>query len=472
MNPDIHPIEWTRERILAATGGNPICVSGDRVFHGVSIDSRTIGTNDLFVAITGQNHDGHRFVSQVLDQGVRGFVLNNKNAEAIALVKEKNGLCVVVEDTTKALGQLASFQRQESGVRLVAITGSNGKTSTRAMTAAVLEQQFTTLSTQGNFNNDIGLPLTLLRLSREHQWAVVEMGMNAPGEIARLAAIAKPDLGIITNVAAAHLEGLGSIENVAKAKAELFDALEPGCQALINVDDSLVAGLENLCRCEVMTFGTAERARIRAMNIRIDRGKVTFDLHAQGNSIPVALNTPGRFMVSNALAAAATGILAGLDLGAIKKGLESFEPVYGRMRILNSPRGFFVIDDTYNANPSSMMAAIGTLCDLKEEAKGILVAGDMRELGNETDDLHRSVGAFAAHKKVDGIYGFGEKAQLIISEAVRQGLRKESVFTGSKKEIIASLSKKLENGDWVLVKGSRTMAMEEIVKELMVLNGA
>jgi len=471
MDSDIRPISWTLERLLTATGG--ICMSGSegQVFEGVSIDSRSIKKTDLFVAITGQNHDGHGFVEHVLSLGVRGFVLNSKNVDAIACVTNKGCVCVAVEDTTRALGAMASLQRKESGVKLVAITGSNGKTSTRAMTAAILEKRFTTLSTQGNFNNEIGLPLTLLRLSTEHQWAVVEMGMNAPGEISRLAGIAKPDLGIITNVAPAHLEGLGSIENVARAKAELLDALDPDKRALLNMGSPLFEALATHCRCKLFTFGLSDNAQIRASDIRSETRNVVFNLHALGKSIPVVLNTPGRFMVENALAAAGVGILAGMDLETIKRGLGAFKPVHGRMQIHKSSRGFFVIDDTYNANPHSMMAAIDVLCDLKGDAKGILVAGDMGELGTSTDELHRSVGKFAVRKRVDEIYLVGEKARLIGNAAISDGFNKNSVFTGSKKEIIGTLSKNLEHGNWVLVKGSRFMAMEDIVNDIMVLNG-
>lgn len=472
MTVDVKPRTWTLERLLAATGGHRVCGSGERVFEGLGIDSRTIGKHEVFLAITGQNHDGHHFVSHVLEQGVRGFVVNRENKRALGLIQAcPDTVCVAVDDTTRALGALGALQRRESGARLVAITGSNGKTSTRAMTAAVLEQGFSTLSTRGNFNNEIGLPLTLLRLSSDHQWAVVEMGMNAQGEIARLADMARPDLGIITNVAPAHLEGLGSIENVARAKAELLDALPPEGHALLNADDPLVATLADHCRCRVLTFGSSHRADIQSRNIRVDQGTVRFDLCALGKRVPVTLNTPGRFMVSNALAAAGVGLLAGLDPEAVKTGLESFEPVNGRMRVLKSPKGFFVIDDTYNANPASMMAAIGTLRDLKGTGRGFLVVGDMRELGAQSDELHRSVGAFAVRNGVDRLFAFGDKAGLIAEEALAQGLDQRSVFAGSKHDIIASLRETLDRGDGVLVKGSRTMAMEDIVLKLMDLNG-
>lgn len=472
MLTDPKPLPWTLGRLLSATSGERICGSEETVFAGLSIDSRAIGIEDLFLAIRGQNHDAHRFVGQVLDKGVRGFVVDRNRREAIDLIRSRPGtVCVAVDDTTRALGALGSFQKKESGVRLVAVTGSNGKTSTRAMTAAVLGQTFCTLSTRGNFNNEIGLPLTLLRLSSEHQWAVVEMGMSATGEITRLADLAKPDIGIVTNVAPAHLEGLGTIENVARAKAELLDALPAGGRAVLNIDDSRVAAMASHCRCPVITIGLTDDAAIQGRNIRIEQNRVAFDLCIDKHIVPVALNTAGRFMVHNALAAAGVGLAAGLDVSAIARGLSSFEPVHGRLAIRQSPRGFWVIDDSYNANPGSMTAAIETLVDLKGSGRGFLVAGDMRELGQETDDLHRNVGAAAVRMGIDGIYGFGEKAGLIIEEALHHGMAPASVLAGSKQDIVTALFDTVKTGDWLLVKGSRSMAMEEIVTALMVPNG-
>ena len=472
MQPIISPLAWTGERLVTATGGDRVCSGAGLIFKGVSIDSRTIGSDDVFVAIRGANHDGHRFIPDLIAKGIRGFLIEKSKADMLSGVDRQSIVCVAVDDTVQALGALGSYQKRESAVKLVAITGSNGKTSTRAMTANVLETRYKVLATQGNFNNEIGLPLTLLRLGQGHEWAVAEMGMNSPGEIARLASIARPDMGIITNVAEAHLEGLGSIENVARAKAELLDGLGPDQTAILNGDDPMFPELEKHCRCRVLVFGTTDRADIRAGSITFSEGRVSFMLNAGGSAVNVTLNTPGSFMVSNALAAASAGIVAGLDLGDIKKGLESFVPVYGRVQVTKSPAGFHVIDDTYNANPQSMMAAINTLCDLKGENRGFLVLGDMKELGEHSDRLHRKIGSFAAEKNIHAIFTYGEKARLIADEALIKGFNEKSVFTGSKKEIIETLSKKLKQGDWVLVKGSRSMAMEEIVKDLLVLNGA
>ncbi|GAB6097275.1 UDP-N-acetylmuramoyl-tripeptide--D-alanyl-D-alanine ligase [Desulfatiferula olefinivorans] len=472
MLTDPCPLPWTLDRLLTATCGKRICGSGAMTFTGLSIDSRSIDAGDLFLAVRGQNHDGHRFVGQVLSKGIRGFVVDRNRTEAIDLIRSlPDTVCVAVADTVAALGAMGALQKKESGVRLAAVTGSNGKTSTRAMTDAVLSQAFCTLATRGNFNNEIGLPLTLLRLSADHQWAVVEMGMSAAGEIATLAGLAKPEIGIVTNVAPAHLEGLETIDNVARAKAELIEALPADGRAVLNIDDPRVAAMVSCCPCPVITVGLTDGATVTGQNIRLDRGRVRFDLHIGGKSAPVTLNTSGRFMVSNALAAAGAGLAAGLDIPTIARGLSSFEPVHGRLAIRQSPRGFRVIDDSYNANPGSMAAAIETLIDLKGSGRGVLAVGDMKELGNDSDTLHRSMGAFAAAAGVDGIYGFGDKAALIIEEAVRRGMDAASVFTGTKQDIVAALKDRLGEGDWILVKGSRSMAMEEIVTALMAPNG-
>jgi UDP-N-acetylmuramoyl-tripeptide--D-alanyl-D-alanine ligase len=472
---DITPLPFTGERIIGATNGEPSGTSAGFLFKGVSIDSRAITADDLFVAIRGENHDGHRFIPDLLEKGVKGFVIEQRmKRELFPAFKAKNAFAVSVDDTVKALGRLAASQKNEAKVRLIAVTGSNGKTSTRAMTSSVLETGFKVLATQGNFNNEIGLPLTLLRLGKGLDWTVAEMGMNAPGEIERLAAIAGPDIGIITNVAEAHLEGLGSIENVAKAKAELLDALGPDKTAILNADDRMFPELLKHCRCRVLTFGTSEKADVQAGKVRIEKGRVVFNLSTDLGTGTVTLNTPGPFMVMNALSAACAGMTAGLSFDLIKKGLESFVPVYGRVQVTESPMGFHLIDDTYNANPQSMMAAIDTLCGLKGDRPGYVILGDMKELGEFSDSLHRKIGAYAAEKKVDAIFTFGEKARLIGDEAIKKGFDEKSVFTGSKKEIIETISKKLgpeEQEAWVLVKGSRSMSMEEIVKDLLSLNG-
>lgn len=469
MANNISPIPWTPGRILEATGGELLCGNPAHRFAAVSIDSRTVSPDELFVAIKGENHDGHSFIESVMKMDIQGFVIENNNKKNLPMAKlEQSGVtCIAVENTTKGLGDLARFQKKSANVKLIAITGSNGKTSTRALTASVLEQRYKTLATSGNFNNEIGLPLTLLRLGHEHEWAVVELGMNAPGEIRRLGMICQPDMGIITNIGEAHLEGLGSLDNIAAAKGELIETIKPGGAAILNSDDPMLVKLAGKSRANIHFYGFSEKASVKAEAPVCINEKVSFDLITDSDAIPVELNTPGLFMISNALAAATAGKLAGISAEDIKKGLEQFKPVGGRMNITRSNKGVMVIDDTYNANPDSVMAAISTLKHLKGENRGIVVIGDMFELGSMADELHKKIGAFAAENDVEELYATGDLSSFVADGAQSCGMTDDSVFTGTKKEIISSLSQRLKESDWVLIKGSRSMAMEEIVQELL-----
>ncbi len=467
MKTNITPIPFTPLRMQKATGGELLCNNPKSVFKSVSINSRDIGKEALFVAIEGNNHDGHDFVNNVIESGIKGIIID-KTRQALFPIDDwqKEGItCLAVDNTVKALGKLALSQRLESGVKLIAITGSNGKTSTRAMTASIFETKYKTHATSGNFNNEIGLPLTLLKLGSEHEWAVVELGMNAPGEITRLADICRPDIGIITNAGAAHLEGLGTIENVARAKGELLPAVNEKGAVIINAALPLLAELTDNLKPTVYLFSDSE-STVTASEIKADNGYVGFRLTIKEKSEPVNLNTPGLFMVSNALAAATAGMVAGLDIKTIRDGLENFSPVKGRINIIETSKGYNLIDDTYNANPDSMMAAITTLKSLKGTHRGIFVMGDMMELGKSTEYLHEKTGSFCAESSIEELYITGKNANFVADGARKAGMNTDYIFTGSKKEIINSLLKKLNKNDWVLVKGSRSMAMEDILKGL------
>jgi UDP-N-acetylmuramoyl-tripeptide--D-alanyl-D-alanine ligase len=380
--------------------------------------------------------------------------------------QQKGGATVAVADTTRALGDMAAFNRKRSRISVVAITGSNGKTTTRQMTAAVISQQFSTLATAGNFNNQIGLPLTLLGLEPAHQWAVVELGTNNPGEIARLTEICTPNVGVITNIGPAHLEGLGSIEGVAQEKGSLLKGLPPNGNAVLNADDSRVRRLARQAACEVLLYGFAPEAAVRAEDVAAAGAGTSFTLQLASESISIRLNASGRFMVTNALAAAAVGTLLELPAGKIKAGLEAFVPVSGRMNIQHTAQGIHIIDDTYNANPDSMKAALTTLKTMRAAARGIFVAGDMLELGPQAPALHSRVGALAAQSGISRLYACGAHAESVAAGARKAGLPAASAVVGSREEIIADLIGWLKPGDWVLVKGSRGMAMEKVVAAL------
>ncbi len=462
------PIPWTQEDIIKATEGEVLSAGSNLLFSGVSIDSRTIAGGELFVAIKGDIHDGHTFVEEVLKLGVKGLIINGHRADRLPCEKwNKAGiLCVAVEDTVKALGRLASYNRRRAAVSVAAITGSNGKTTTRGMTAEVVSRRFETLSTTGNLNNEIGLPLTLLKLSRSHKWAVVELGMNHPGEIERLARISAPDIGIITNIGPAHLEGLNSLEGVMNAKGELIDGIKPDGTAVLNADDEMVMNLARRTSKKILLFGFSDNASIRASLVKVKRHSTSFTLLLPEETVPVDLPVSGRFMVGNALAAASVGYLAGLPAAEIKSGLENSAPEKGRMNIFTLPNGITIIDDTYNANPGSMEAAIKTLSELKADNRGVLIAGDMLELGEHSAKMHEKTGSLCAESGISRLYVTGQFAGNTADGAAGNGMNLNSIVTGSHDDILEDITRWLGAGDWVLVKGSRGMRMEKIVFKL------
>ncbi len=463
------PISWTTGDIIQAADALLLHGDPDRSFASVSIDSRRIGPEDLFVAIRGEVHDGHGFIDDVAARGVRGVLVNLDRAGDFPRDRWE-GMDVTVAavaDTTRALGDLAAFHRKRSGASIVGITGSNGKTSTRRMIASVLSRRFRVLSAEGNLNNEFGLPLTLLRLEKGHEWGVVELGMNHPGEIARLAQICKPDVGVITNIAPAHLEGVGDLEGVMKAKGEIVDGLAPGGIAALNVDDPMVMRIAERSAKPVLLFGESENAEIRARSIREKGLRVAFKLHLPEADVDIVLKTPGEFMVSNALAAATVGVRLGLTPDEIKAGLEAVPPMKGRMNLLKTDLGVHIIDDAYNANPGSMDAALKTLVRVKGESRGIFVAGDMFELGDQSEALHHEVGKLAARSDLSRLYIAGAYAEAMASGAGEAGFDPGKIFIGGREAILQDLAPRLASGDWVLVKGSRGMRMEKVVDGLM-----
>ncbi len=438
-------------------------------FAGIGIDSRTIGPDDLFVAIAGESHDGHRFVTDVLDRGVKGVVVAGTQVANMPMERMAAGsvVCVAVADTSQALGAMARFNRSRGSHKVLAVTGSNGKTSTRMLMEKVLSQKFTALSTSGNQNNHIGLPLTLFRLAPGHQIVVLELGMNHAGEITQLGRICEPDVGVITNVGPAHLEGLGTIENIARAKGELLYTIRSGGSAILNADDPRVAALADTVDGRVIYFGSDHRAQIRADDIHLTDAGLAFTLVTPSGCTPVNLATPARVMVSNALAAAAAAQVMGVPLELIKKGLEAFSPQAGRMGIRMPGRDIRLVDDTYNANPGSMVAAIETLDRMRGGRRTIAVLGDMLELGPQSAVLHRQIGKAVSDARIDRLYVAGRFATAVADGALERQMTTDRIFTGTKDAIIEQLRDQLQAGDLILVKGSRGMAMEQVVEAII-----
>ncbi|MBW2178936.1 MAG: UDP-N-acetylmuramoyl-tripeptide--D-alanyl-D-alanine ligase [Deltaproteobacteria bacterium] len=458
-------MSWETVDILEAANGT--ILQGDKglSFSGISIDSRTIKKDELFIAIKGDVYDGHHFLKEVTNKGIHGFVINAHMSESINLneYKTKEIVFISVNDTFRALGDLAGYKRKNSDVFVVGITGSNGKTSTREMTASIMSQHFNTLTTSGNFNNEIGLPLTLFKLNDSHEWAILEMAMNKPGEIKRLSEICLPDIGVITNIGPAHLEGLGSIEGVMHAKGELLETLTPHGTAILNADDPMTPTLAIKTEADILLFGLSEKADIRADKIKETNHGTHFTLTLPSQQVPIDLKVPGSFMVSNALAAAAVGHLLKLSPDTIKKGLENFIPVPGRMNILTTKNNIHIIDDTYNSNPGSMAAAIHTLNALRKGHRAVIVAGDMCELGDASQLSHKQIGSLSGQSNIDKLYITGAFAKDMAAGAREADMDEKNIFIGNKDDIIHHLIDWLKPDDWILVKGSRAIGMETVV---------
>jgi murE/murF fusion protein len=489
------PIEWCEKDLVQALAQDPaidtLNKSGQSnepgqpvIFSRINTDSRTITPTQIFLALKGETFDGHNFIPDLVEKGIQGFVAEKGYLAALKPVlaekiKTKPVLFFEVTDTLNALGRLARYQRLRSHVKLIAITGSNGKTTTRKITQEIFKTRFHTLATQGNFNNEIGMPLTLLNLSWAHEWAVIEMGMNHPGEISRLAQIACPDIAIVTNTAGAHLEGLKTADNVARAKGEIFEHVQKNGHAILFADDKRRDILEACARKnknidEIIFFGSSPHKNLEtkitpdigAEKIEINGQTTHFTIEDKNGRVCYSIGSPAPFMVTNALAAIAAARIAGISSQGIRTGLEAFTPVAGRMKIDQLPNGINFIDDTYNANPASMTQALNTLGLMAREKKAFAILGDMLELGPDSDQLHRQIGHLAAEANLAHLYLFGEQTAHLMSGALERGFSKNSIFWGTKQEIGRLVMQQARKGDWILLKGSRGMAMETIISDM------
>ncbi len=445
--------------VAEITGGHLMQNGASVELLGFSTDSRTLQPGDLFIPLRGDNFDGHDHMAQAIQRG------------AVACLSEEmiGGLLVPVikvTDTLKALGDLAAAVRRQFAGPVIGITGTSGKTTCKEMLAAILDDIGPGLKSAGNFNNLIGVPLTLFGLQPEHRWAVVEMGMSARGEIARLAEIATPKIGLITNVGAGHLENFDGISGVARAKGELLIHLPTDGVALINTDDPEVCMLPVANGVRRVLFGTGSDAAIRADRISTHNGSVSFDLQIDNAVQRVLLPLPGRHNVANALGAAAVATVLGVGLKEVVAGLEAFKPCPGRMELLELPDDIVVLEDSYNANPLSVHAALDALHDLGSPGRRIAVLADMLELGSSAAELHHQIGTVAA-ERADWLFTFGPLAAEIARGAVEAGLPDDRVFVAqSRDELVARLLKMLQSGDRVLIKGSRGMRMEKVTDAL------
>jgi UDP-N-acetylmuramoyl-tripeptide--D-alanyl-D-alanine ligase len=457
----------TAGEIAVAAKGALLAGSARRVIAGVTTDTRTLRPGELFWALVGERFDGHEFMGAALERGAAGVVGEKARVEAMTL--PQGCVAVAVEDPLTALGNLASWWRHAHRAEVAALTGSAGKTTTKEMAAAVLDLNGTTLRNRGNFNNLIGLPLTLFALGEEHRYAVLEMGMNRPGEIGRLTEIADPEVGLITNVARAHLEGVGDIRDVARAKGELLDRMRREATAVLNGDDALLMAEARRFQGNVVTFGLGSGNRVRAERVRpLGRGGARFDLVEGEDRTEIRLRVPGRQNVLNALAASAVACSLGVDLKTVSQGLERFKGVPGRFTVLDLPGGGILVDDTYNANPSSLEAALDSLADLTGgQGRVIVCLGDMLELGRETVSAHLEAGEMAAERGAAHLLVLGEQADHVIRGALDRGFAAERAHRmRDHEEMVNGIMDLLEDGDVVLIKGSRGMRLEKVVERV------
>jgi len=446
-------MNWLLSRVAQAVDGR--LVGADLPLSGVSTDTRAIAAGQLFIALRGERFDAHDFLAPAVASGATALLVADETKLPAGVS------AVVVDDTRLALGRLAAAWRAQFDIPVIAVTGSNGKTTTKEMIAAILKAAFgdAVLATRGNLNNDIGLPLTLLGLNATHRAAVIEMGMNHPGEIAYLAPLGAPTVALVTNAQRAHLEGMGDLDEVAREKGSIFAGLQANGVAVINADDAYAETWRAMAAPHaVRTFGVDHAADVFG-KVRQHGLETALEVGAPEGEAAIRLSIPGRHNARNAMAAAAACLAAGLPLSAVLAGLESFAGVKGRLQRRSGKNGAEILDDTYNANPDSVRAGIDVLA--ATIGRKLLVLGDMGEIGEASGQYHDEIGGYAKSQGIDRLYALGDAAQ----QAVRNFGEGARHYCNVEK-LIAAVDKELGPETTVLVKGSRFMKMERVADAL------
>lgn len=450
-------------QIIKATGGSLISGLLDIKISGISIDSRTISCGDLFIALKGEKFDGHSFLEEAFKKGAMGAIVSKKFKIQNAKIKDK--IIIKVKDTLKAFGDIAKIYRERFDITLIAVTGSNGKTTTKEMLAHILSNEFKIVKAKASFNNFVGVPLTLLEIKKNTQVVVVEMETNLLGGIRRLCEIARPSIGIVTNIGDTHLEYLNTKEGVYKEKLELIESLPGNGVAVLNFDDPLVKRMTDVAKTQkIISFGIEKRSDLWASKINIKDTFLEFTL----NNHKVRLDTIFKSNVYNALAAIAVAYsVFGLNLETVVAHLREFRFSPMRMELIKL-KDIKIINDSYNANPQSMKEALFTLKNIHTPGRRIAVLGDMLELGEKTSDFHYQVGKLCAACKIDILVTVGNLAQHIANGAKEAGIFEENIFTFDNiQKTIEILPNILKTKDVILIKGSRRMKMEEIVNTVI-----
>ena len=459
--------------ILKCTQGKLIIGDENKICENYSKDTRTLKKGDTFIGIKGDKYDGNLCFKEALDKGADTVIINNTaklNMQDIELFKKQHKNIIQVENTITALGQIATYKRELYGnkLKVIGITGSTGKTSTKDMIANVISQKYKTLKTEGNNNNHIGLPFTILRL-KDEQVAVIEMGMNHLGEISYLTQIAKPDISVITNIGTSHIGNLGSRENILKAKLEILDGMKNKLLVLNNDNDLLNKWIKEYKeKIEIHTFGIKENSEFKAEEIKLNDKDSNFICINKNNKINVSVPVGGIHFILNALCAIAIGNLLNINNEQIINGIKNFKLTSKRMEIHNLKNNITIINDSYNASYESMRASILSLKNMRAKRK-IAVLGDMLELGKFSEKLHRDVGSEIYTNNIDKLFVIGEDAIYIAKEAKKLGFEKENIFIfNDKKTLINKLKESIQSGDAILFKASNSMHLYEIAEEIKV----
>lgn len=455
-------VRFSDSQVCDATGAKKTRAGGRASFDVVCTDSRQIAKGCLFVALKGERFDAHDFLTQAVDAGAAAVMVEAGRAAGLT---GRDVTIFEVKDTLHALGRLGRAHRDRFTFPVGAVTGSNGKTTTKELIASILQTRGPALKTHGNLNNEVGVPLTLFGLEPRHVAAIIEMGMNHPGEIGRLTDVARPDAGLITVVQPAHLEGVGSIEGVALAKGELFEGLGPRATAVVNLDDHRVAAQARRAKGPLLTWGREASADVRLVSVSTQgRDGLSLTISSRGRTVPVALRLVGDHNAMNATGAFAMGLALGYSEDECVRGLESAQAHARRLQLLDAPNHVTVVDDCYNANPASMEAALETLATLASAGRPVAVLGDMLELGHDEATAHAKMG-LRASDRARLLAFFGPRMRAAWEQATKKLGAAARHFTDVA-ELNAWLAAELKAGDVVLVKGSRGMKLERVVDAL------
>lgn len=455
--------EWTAAEAAALVGGRLAQGEPEQRLAGVATDSRRLAAGTLFFALSGERFDGHDFCAAAVDAGAAGVVVSRRKVPV-----PQETVVITVDDPLLALGRLAAVHRRRLPCCVLAVTGSVGKSTTKQCIAAILERVGETVAAPENYNNEIGLPLTLLQLKGTTRYAVVELAMRGRGQLKYLCGLARPKVGVVTNVGVSHLELLGSVENLVQAKAELVAALPADGTAVLGVEGDHFSALAAAASCPVLTFGFSENATVRAVNVgSAGPARMTFDLVVGGEHVPVKLPAPGRHNVLNAAAAAAACYAVGVAPADLAAGLEQVSLPPLRLESVPTRAGVTVLADCYNAAPESVRAALEVAREWTASGRRLAVLGDMKELGPDSPRWHREIGRLAVAAGFTHVLAVGDYAAEVTAGAVEGGLPSTTATAWSAVEpLVAELQKEVRPGDLVLVKGSRALHLERVVEAL------